>query len=192
MGDKFSLVVTRWQSALLFFLVGDLPRARALSEQVIATSEEDSYAFWLALGRGLQGAVLVHAGRAAEGVPLLQDGVAGCDRIGSGILHTLFLGELAEGLWQVGQRAAAWEALDRGQAHNDRLGQRVFEAELHRRRAQFHLDGSPADAEAAEACLAAALATARRQKCRVFELRAAVATARLCAPPGGLLPTRGG
>src|SRR5207248_1279720 len=184
MGDKFSLVVTRWQAAHITFLLGDITRSLELTEWVIRTSEEDSYAFWLALGRGLKGASLRVLGRPAEAVPLLREGVAGCDRIGSGILHTFFLGELAEACWRVGDRAGAWEALDRGQAHNDRLGQRVFEAELRRRRAMFLLDESADNAAAAEECLAAARAVARAQKGRVFELRAVVGTARLWLATG--------
>src|SRR5204863_253924 len=117
-----------------------------------------------------------------EAVPLLREGVAGCDRIGSGILHTFFLGELAEACWRVGDRAGAWEALDRGQAHNDRLGQRVFEAELRRRRAMFLLDESADNAAAAASC--GSLPTRSSPRATSSSPAASSPVASATAPPG--------
>ena len=176
-GDKFSLVVSRWQSAFFYSMGGWTAECRALAETVIATSTEESYAFWLALGLGLRGVTRTQDGRPAEAVPFLRDAVARCDAIGSGILHTYFLWGLADAARRSGDRAGANAALDRAQEHNDRLGQRVFEPELRRLRAGFLADDG--DATAAEAELHAALAVARRQKARLFELRALVALARL-------------
>ncbi|HVK10164.1 MAG TPA: protein kinase [Gemmataceae bacterium] len=182
LNDKFSLVVTRWQVAFFFALGGWTAEARALAEQVIATSIDESYAFWLALGLGLRGTTLAQDGRPAEGAPFLRDAVAGCDAIGSGILHTYFLGQLATALWRSGNRREAKTALARGLDHNDRLGQRAFEAELHRARAEFVLEEG--DAVAAEAELQVALGVARRQRARMFELRAALGLARLWTAGG--------
>jgi hypothetical protein len=179
--DKFSLVATRWQAAFFYSMAGWTAEARAFAEQVIATSAEESYAFWLALGLGLRGAALAQDGRPAEAAAFLRDAVAGCDAIGSGILHTYFLGELADALRRAGDRAGAAAALARGRDHNDRLGQRAFESELMRRRAGFLADAGDAAGAAAE--LRAAIDLARRQGARMFELRSAVALARL--DPGG-------
>jgi adenylate cyclase len=175
---------TRWQYGFINYHFGDLQRALERAEQVIATSEEDSYAFWLALGQGLKGAVQLRLGRPNDAVPLLRVAIEGCDRIGSGILHTMFLGELTDALWAVGQRPVAWEALNRASDHNDRLGQCVFEAELHRRRGICLLDESADNIAAAEESLNEALAVARRQKARFFELRASIAMARLWQKTG--------
>ena len=82
-----------------------------------------------------------------------------------------------------GDRAGAWDTLNRGLSHNDRLGQRALEAELKRRRALFLLDESPHDTAAAEAVLADALTIARGQKARMFELR----QNEICASQVGLL-----
>jgi serine/threonine protein kinase/tetratricopeptide (TPR) repeat protein len=182
--DRFSLVVTRWHDGFLAALHGDAARTRAAADQVIATSEEQSYAFWLALGLGIKGMALAMDARPAEAVPLIRDALARCDAIGATILHTKFLDELADALWQTGQRDAAQEALARALAHNDRFGQRAFEAELKRRRAAFLFDESPANASEAEASLLDALSVARRQKARVFELRSAFQLARLWATTG--------
>ena len=173
--DKFTRVATRWHAAFFYALGGWTAESRALSEEVIAVSTEESYAFWLALGLGVRGTLLAQEGKPAEAVPFLRDAVAGCDAIGSGILHTYFLGELADALWRAGDRGAARAALARGRDHNDRLGQRAFESELLRREAMFLADEG--DAAGAAARLTAARAVAAAQGARLFEERAARALA---------------
>ena len=169
LNDKFLRTATRWHVSFFYALGGWTAESRALSEEVIAVSTEESYAFWLALGLGVRGMLLAQEGRAAEAVPFLRDAVAGCDAIGSGILHTCFLGELAEALWRAGNRVEARAALARGRDHNDRLGQRAFESELLRREAAFL--GDEGDAAGAAAKLAAARAVATAQGARLFEAR---------------------
>jgi ATP/maltotriose-dependent transcriptional regulator MalT len=110
--------------------------------------------------------------------------VAQCDAIGSGILHTAFLGNLAEALWQTGRRPEAWEMLNQALARNDRHEQRAFEVELKCRRARFLLDESLANAAEAEAALRDAVSVARRQKGRIPELRASMLLAKLLASSG--------
>jgi len=172
--DKFTRVATRWHAAFLYSLGGWTAESRALAEEVVAISAEESYAFWLALGLGLRGMLLAQDGKPAEAVPFLRDALAGCDAIGSGILHTCFLGELAEALWRSGSRAEARAALARGRDHNDRLGQRAFESELLRREAAFLADEG--DAAGATVMLEAARAVAAAQGARLFESRCTAAS----------------
>jgi hypothetical protein len=61
----------------------------------------------------------------------------------------------------------------------DRTQERWFEAELHRLRAEALLASSPSDSAEAEASLRHALAVARDQEARFWELRAATSLARL-------------
>lgn len=171
LSDRFLRTATRWHVSFFYVLGGWTAEGRALSEGVIAVSTEESYAFWLALGHGVRGMLLAQDGKPAEAVPFLRDAVAGCDAIGSGILHTCFLGGLAEALWRARHRAGAKAALARGRDHNDRLGQRAFESELLRREAMSLADEG--DAAGAAARLAAARAVAAAQGARLFEARCA-------------------
>ncbi len=182
--DKFSLVVTHWHYAFATALDGNGARTLELANKVITVSEEQSYAFWIALGLGIKGTALRISGQHADAVPLLQDSLTRCEAIGSGILHTMFLGELAEALWRTGQRPAAWEAINRALTHNDLKKQRAFEAELKRRRAMFLLEESPQNASEAETVLLDAIAVAQRQKARMFELRSSIALATHWAKTG--------
>jgi predicted ATPase len=60
-----------------------------------------------------------------------------------------------------------------------RTEQRWYEAEMHRIRAKILLKRDPADTGAAEQSLQAAIAIAQHQQARSFELRAALALAKL-------------
>jgi hypothetical protein len=64
----------------------------------------------------------------------------------------------------------------RGLATSDRTGFRAFEAELHRVRGEILLKRNPANAAPAEDAFLTALAVAKQQGTRSFELRAARGT----------------
>jgi len=72
--------------------------------------------------------------------------------------------------------AGAWtDAL----AELEHTEQHWYEAEMHRIRAEILLKRDPANTEAAEQSLQAAIAIAQSQKARSFKLRAALALAKL-------------
>jgi predicted ATPase len=78
-----------------------------------------------------------------------------------------------------GEIAAGFRRLDDAIAESARAEQRWYEAEMHRIRAQILLRRDPADTVAAEQELLTAIAIAKSQKARSFELRAALALAKL-------------
>ena len=61
----------------------------------------------------------------------------------------------------------------------DRMGYRAFEAELHRARGEILLKRDPANSAPAEEAFLTAIAVAKQQGTRSFELRAALALAKL-------------
>jgi predicted ATPase len=69
--------------------------------------------------------------------------------------------------------------LDEALAICESTGQRAFEAELHRVRGEMLLKRDPANPAPAEEALQTAIAVAKRQDTRSFELRAALALAKL-------------
>jgi predicted ATPase len=74
--------------------------------------------------------------------------------------------------------------LDEAFARVDRLEERWFEAELHRLKGEALLASSPERGAEAEACYHQALAVARDQGARLWELRAATSLARLWRDQG--------
>ena len=95
-----------------------------------------------------------------------------------------FLGLLAGVHTQAGSPTQALALLTEALAIVERTQERWFEAELHRLRAEALLAGSPRDVAEAEASLRRALAVAREQGAKFWELRAAITLARLWRDQG--------
>src|SRR5262249_25508476 len=66
----------------------------------------------------------------------------------------------------------------------ERTGQRWLDAEVHRQRGELLLRRQPVDIRSAEAAFDLALVTARDQRTKTFELRAAIDLARLWRDQG--------
>jgi predicted ATPase len=90
-----------------------------------------------------------------------------------------FEAALAEAEASAGQTEAGLRRLDDALAELERTEQRWCEAEVHRIRGEILLKRDPADTASAEQSLQAAIAVARSQKARSFELRAALSLAKL-------------
>jgi predicted ATPase len=89
------------------------------------------------------------------------------------------LATLAEVYRHVGQIEEGLRLLAEALAVADTNGEQVNEARLHRLRGEFLLVLSADNLAEAEACFQQALAVARRQQAKLFELRAAMSLARL-------------
>jgi tetratricopeptide (TPR) repeat protein len=182
LAHPFTSAVTLWKAGTLAQLHGDGIEALRYGEKVFAIAQEQSFAFWIALGLGLKGGALLLQGRHHEAVRLLQESLARSEATGCEVLHPHYLLNLAEALWRDGQRPLAWDALRRGQQMTRRDQQCSEEAELLRLEALFLVEES--HVQAAEACLSSALTVARAQRARFYELRSALALARLWSSAG--------
>ena len=91
---------------------------------------------------------------------------------------------LAEVEAEAGDFALAMATLDGAIAVSERTGHRTFDAEVFRTRGEIMLKQNPADLAAAEDAFLTAIAIARQQKTRSFELRAALSLAKLYGATG--------
>jgi predicted ATPase len=91
---------------------------------------------------------------------------------------------LAEASAQVRQTAEGLEVLAEALATLDQSEVRLWEAELYRLRGELLLQQTVAQPEEAEVCFQQALAVARRQQARSWELRAAISLSRLWQQQG--------
>jgi predicted ATPase len=133
---------------------------------------------WWGFGAVLQGWALVRDGRDQEGLALAREGVATSDSLGVKWHGPRYLVLLAEIRARVGDLPEALRLVERARAQVQHTEEGLWEADVHRAEGELrHLAGAP-DAEV-EACFAAALAVARQQAARSFELRAATSLARL-------------
>jgi predicted ATPase/class 3 adenylate cyclase len=155
----------------------DSERQRERAAELIALSETHAFPFWLGMGRFFHGLAHVAAGdiSALSGV---LDGLARTAGTGSRGCAPAFAAMLAEAQRSAGRLAEAQGSVAGGFALSAQTGQRLHDAELHRLEGELLLaQGGTPDAVAER--YQQALATARAQGSRAFELRAATSLARL-------------
>jgi predicted ATPase len=144
---------------------------------------EHDMPMWRGYGLVLHGWAAAEEGRPAEGAALARQGIAELDALGAVFHRTHHLCILAEIHGRLGDHDAGLRAVAEALAEVARTEVRLFEAEIRRMEGELRrLAGAP-DPEV-EACLAEALAVARRQEALSFELRAATSLARLRAGRG--------
>jgi adenylate cyclase len=130
---------------------------------------------WKAFGLFLEGWLANRAGRRETALTRMRRGVETLDAKGIVAHMGPIRAALAEAEAAFGDIDAALATLDAAIAQSDRSGQRGFDSELRRLRAEI---GLPRDRRAAKADVLAALTIARDQKAKSFELRAALSFAK--------------
>jgi predicted ATPase len=90
---------------------------------------------------------------------------------------------LTEAEREAGDVDRAVALVDEGLATAERTGYRAFEAELHRARGEILLKRDPPNPAPAEEAFLTAIAVAKQQGTRSFELRAALSLAEPISPP---------
>jgi predicted ATPase/DNA-binding winged helix-turn-helix (wHTH) protein len=142
-------------------------------------SRYDLPVFWAALAVFIQGWAKSSNGAEESRFAEMRRGLAIYREQGRGWLLPSLEAALAEAEASAGETDGGLRRLDDALAELARTEQRWYEAEMHRIRAEILLKRDPADTAAAEQSLQAAIAIAQHQQARSFELRAALALAKL-------------
>jgi tetratricopeptide (TPR) repeat protein len=180
--NPLSLAFALFFEAFIHKLRRDAAAQRERATDVIALSERQSFPFWLGLGRAYHAAARVMAGDAAA-LPEIMDGITLIAETGSQSGAPATIAQLAEAQRAAGQLAEAQGTVATGLAVAAQTGQFLFDADLHRLDGDLLLaTGGSADEAAAR--YHQALAIAREQGARSFELRASASLARLWRDQG--------
>jgi predicted ATPase len=123
-------------------------------------------------------------GELEDGAELVQTGFNNFKASGAELSLTHYYGVLAESHWASGRIADALTSVDDGLALVERSNERFQEANLHRLRGDLLLALSPDNRDAAEECYQTAIAVARRQAAKSWELRATMSLSRLWQQQG--------
>jgi adenylate cyclase len=151
----------------------------------MALGQEHRLAIWGQAARALHGWALAQQGMFQAGVAEMRAYMAAGNLLN--LVH--YTGLLSELLGKAGDAEQGLAMLADAFGMVERSGERWFEAELHRTQGDLLLlCGQPAEAEAA---LEKALAVARAQQARAFELRASIRLARLWQGQGKTSEARG-
>jgi tetratricopeptide (TPR) repeat protein len=151
------------------------------AEEVVNLSKEQGFPFWLSRGMIYLGWSLTSLDEAREGVALLTRGLAAYRATGAVIdPHALVL--LAEAYAKVRRPVEGLNYLNEAAQIIETTDERISEADLHRLRGD--LLNAVGDRAAGEQSYHQALAIAKRQSAKIFELRAATSLARLWRDQG--------
>jgi predicted ATPase len=169
----------RMHAALFELMRGDPARGASHAIELARLARQHELPMWGAFGVFLQGWATSASGAIGAGLDDMRQAVDSL-RAQNVVLFDGFLKiALAEAEAAAGDLDRALAILDEGLATVDRMGHRAFEAELHRARGDILMKREPANSAPVEEALLTAVAVAKQQGTRSFELRAALALAKL-------------
>ena len=183
--SPFNVAYASYHACISYWAIGgvkSLPTILRSADEILAIAGEHGFALWSAVGKMIRGWCLGAAGQAAKGTTLLIQGLAEARAIGCGVMLPFYLTTLAEIYGIAGQPGEGLKCLREASALLETTQERWAEAETHRLRGSLLL--SIHDQMAAEESFQEALAVARRQSARLWELRAALDLARLWRDQG--------
>src|SRR5262249_41924863 len=132
-----------------------------------------------ALALVMGGWAAAERGDTRDAAAQIRRGIARYRETGSELGSPYFLGLLADAHARAADGKKALETLAEATALAQERHEHVWDGELHRQRGQLLLADPARDPREAEACFREAMAVARRQGTRSWELRAALSLARL-------------
>jgi predicted ATPase len=161
---------------------GNYAIAQALSDELIALAEEKGSVFWKTVGMTRRAWLLALTGKASEAIGIFT---AAIPVLGSSNnFLPVYLSLLARAYGELGQLDDAWSYIDEALAASETRKETWYEADVHRTAGEIALMSPERHAVKAEACFERALAVARSQQAKSFELRAAMSMARLWRDQG--------
>jgi predicted ATPase len=166
-------------AALFELMRGDHARATPNALELVRLAREYNLPFWRASGVFLEGWVTAATGAVGSGLEDMRGGAELLREQNLLWFDGLLKITLAEAEARAGDSDRAVAILDEALAASDRTGYRAFEAELHRARGEMLLRRNSADPAPAEEAFLTAIAVAKHQATRSFELRAALPLAKL-------------
>ena len=174
-----SLSVTLLFAAQLAQFRREGAAAKGSAEEALAISTEHGFhaiSLWCLLPRGW---ALVQRGQVAAGIADFREAMERRRAFGMGAVWPWYLALAAEAYGAAGQFEDGLQALDEAMQWVRRNGERLYEAEVHRIRGELLLRCPAPDPAGADTCFAEALAVAREQEAKSWELRAATSMARM-------------
>ena len=177
-GQAATLMYALAVTAIPLTLSGEYTAASAQTEEQVSLAEEKGALIWKAYGILLRGSALAASGRAADAIKTLVAGIAAFRATGSTLWLPFHLAHRARAHAELGQFDIARRCIGDAIATAETTKEKWCAAELQRTAGDIELMSPEPDAANSEAHFERALAIARDQRARSWELRAATSLAR--------------
>ena len=162
---------------------GDYAEAKVRLQELVALADETGASFWKTFGLTVQGWLFAVSGQASNAIEMLTHGIATLRSTGVTVWMPMYLASLARAYAELDQFDEGWRCIREAMATIEATKERWCEAEVIRVAGELALSTEP-DAARAEAYFERALAVARGQQAKSWELRVAMSMARLWRDQG--------
>ena len=183
-GQAATLLRALVHASLTYIWCGNYATANAVDDELVALADEKSALAWKAWGMMNQGCMLAMTGRASEAIELLTAGLAAHRATGSTLFIPFYLLYSARAGAELGQFDDAWRCIGEAMRAMETTKETMHQTEVNRVAGEVALKSPQPDTPKAEAYFERALAVARKQQAKSWELRAAMSMARLWRDQG--------
>jgi len=166
-------------SAYVYLNTEDWPTTRRFAETAIEIGRESGSVVFVNQALPVYGLALANLGEPEEGLVAIDEGLAHFRAMPTGTALAYFTAVRAEACALGGRTGEALALLDEALVHCGRNDAHGWEPNIHRLKGEVLLSLSHDRGVEAERCFESALAVARSQGARMWELRAATSLARL-------------
>ena len=183
-GQATTLMYALYHAVLNHIRCGNYAAAHRQVDEVIALADERGAAYWKACGTATRGCLFALTGKASDAVRAITSGITSLRSTGATLHEPRLLWHLAMAYAELGQLDDASRCIDDAIEKVERSKEKWCEAEVHRIAGEIALKSLAPDTEKAEKYFDRALAVARQQQAKCWELRAAMSMARLWCSQG--------
>ena len=183
-GQAASLMFALNYTAKTQIHCGHFAVANSLLDQVIALADQKGAPYWKGFGMSEQACVLLATGDTSAAVHRLKLGMTTLCSTGATLFVPWLQSNLARAYGDLGELDDARRCIDEATTAMQTSNQRWCEAETNRIAGEISLLSPKCDAAKAEAYFERALAVARQQQAKSWELRASMSLARLWRDQG--------
>ncbi|HYB05181.1 MAG TPA: tetratricopeptide repeat protein, partial [Methyloceanibacter sp.] len=183
-GHVTTLMYALFSALFSHVYCGDYAAAHALADELIASAEERGAQYWKAIGTAGRGEIFALTGNASDAVRAITTAITSLRSMGASLYEPRHLWNLAMAYAELGQLDEARHCIDDAIDKVERSKEKWCEAEVQRVAGEIALKSPTPNLEEAEAYFDRALAVARQQQTKSWELRAAMSLARLWRSQG--------
>jgi len=178
-GHAVTLVYALFHASFPDIRCGKYPAANALVDELLALADEIGAKQWKVGGMLVRTWLFAVTGKTSDAVQMLTSGITAWRSTGSTVFMPWFLSLLARAYAGLSQFDDAWRCIGEAMTAVETTKEKWCEAEVHRVAGEIALLLQEPDTAKAEAYFDRALAVARKQQAKSWELRAAMSMARL-------------
>ena len=186
----FSKAVSLYFKTVLYQYQGKVEKVDPAATQMLQICQEHGFSAWEAAATVMKGWARAEQDCFEEGIAIIRKGIAAWEETRGELLLPLFLALLAHAYQRAGQYSLALQTLDSALCVTTRTGERTYAAELARRKGELCLilaeeleavskENTASTVAQAESHFQDALAVARQQSAKSWELRAALSLSEL-------------